>query len=261
MSLKGIKKRRIGIVPLTAEDKLFCERWLIHFDKDRAYREAGFGKAGGRYVGHLAISKLEKFADYLRPIQEAKAKAMAERLAVDSEKILEGMTKKVFFDPTSFYERTQDPLTETVKEKVNGETVEVERPILWDGKPVYGERMRPYSDLTPEQQAVVEITSTAGGRIQYRLPSIREQHQYFTSIGRQFGMFAEKLILERHNHTHKHTHLSFEKVPTQRLTELSRQMLPLVDREYAQMLGFSPEEIEAAALEMSVVVEVEKSPA
>lgn len=248
---KGKPKRvtQMGM-PRTDRDRLFCERWLIHFDKDRAYREAGF--AGGAGMGKRALDKLERFAEYLRPLREAKAKLVAERLMVDSQQVLEGMVKKVFFDPTTFYERTEKPLTELVK--VLGKDEKVEQVSMWHGKPVYGERMKPYSELTPEQQAVVEITSEAGDRIRYRLPSIREQHTYFTSIGRQFGMFAEKLILERHNHNHQHHTLDFTGVPTQKLFALQRQLLPLVDPEFARLLGYTPQDVEDAAREDGVIM-------
>jgi hypothetical protein len=120
--------------------------------------------------------------------------------------------------------------------------------------------MKPYSDLTPEQQAVVEITSQEGDRIRYRLPSIREQHMYFTSIGRQFGLFAEKLILERHNHQHTHQHLTFEGVPSTKLVSLTRQLLPLVGLEFAQTLGYTAEDVEAASKDEGVLMP-EKTPA
>jgi len=248
--LKGIKKRSRQLGPQTEQDRRFCERWLIHFDKDRAYREAGFSTAHGN-TGTYAISKLERFADYLRPIREAKAKIMAERLAVDAEKIVRGMTQKVFFDPATFYERSLAPLTHWVK--VAGKTEKVEEVMMWDGKPVYGERLKPYSDLTAEQQAVVEITST-GERIAYRLPNIREQHMYFTSLGRQLGMFAEKLILERHNHEHTHQHLEFTGVPTAKLQSITRQLLPLVGVDFARTLGYTPEDVEAASRDEGVLM-------
>jgi hypothetical protein len=253
---KGVKKRPRQLGPQTVQDQHFCERWLIHFDKDRAFREAGFPK--NKHPGQSALNKLEKFADYLRPIREAKAKLIAERLAIDSEQVLQGMVRRVFFDPTAYYERTSKPLTEWVK--VAGKKEKVERILSWDGRPVYGERLKPYSDLTPEQQSVVEITSETGERIHYRLPSIREQHQYLTSIGRQYGMFAEKLILERHNHQHQHHHLHFDGVPTAKLAALTRQMLPLVGLEFAQRLGYTPEDVEDATRDEGVVVPA-KAPA
>lgn len=237
-------------IPRNDRDRLFCERWLTHFDKDRAFREAGF--AQNRSAGHNALKKLERFAEYLRPLREAKAKIVAERLAVDSEAVLQGMVKKVFFDPTTFYERSSAPLTEWVREQ--GKKEKTERVRLWDNKPVYGERMKPYSELTAEQRAVVEITSAAGEQIRYRLPSIREQHTYFTSIGRQFGMFAEKLILERHNHQHVHAQLDFANVPTTKLLSITRQLLPLVGLEFAQTLGYTADEVAAAAREDGVLM-------
>lgn len=256
MAGKGVKKRPRQLGPQTAAEKKFCERWLIHFDKDRAFREAGYTEVKG--AGRAALSKLERFADYLRPIREAKARIVAERLAVDSQQVLDGMVQRVFFDPQTFYERSAEPLTEWVRGPGKSRK-KVERVKEWDGKPVYGERLKPYSDLTAEQQAVVEVTSDAGERIRYRLPSIREQHMYLTSLGRQFGLFAEKLIVERHNHRHTHHHLDFSGVPTAKLSALTRQMLPLVGLEFAQSLGYTPEDVEAAAIEEGVIVE--KSPA
>lgn len=260
-SLKGIKKRPKMLGPQTDQEKLFCERWLIHFDKDRAWREAGYARHSN--YGSDAVHKLEKFAEYLRPIRDAKAKIMAERLAVDSEKIIAGMSVKVFFDPTSFFERTTEPLTEWVKEKgADGKKIEVEQIRTWDGKPIYGERLKPYSDLTAEQQAVVEITGDSGSVIRYRLPTIREQHTYFTSLGRQIGMFTDKLIVERHNHqhNHQHRHLTFDHVPTAKLQSLTRSLLPLVDAEFAQALGFTSADIDEAAQADGVLMPV-KTPA
>jgi hypothetical protein len=252
---KGVPKRPRIIGPQNARDRLFCERWLIHFDKDRAWREAGF--AVNAATSTESRSKIDKFAEYLRPIREAKAKIMAERLAITSEQIVDGMTKRVFFDPVSFFERSSEPLTEMVKPSKRSKTL-VERVVTWDGKPVYRERLKPYSDLTPEQQAIVEITSEAGQQLKYRLPNIREQHMYLTSLGRQFGMFAEKLIIERHRHSHVHGHLTFDNVPSAKLSALTHQLLPLVELEFAQSLGFTAEEVEKARLEAGVVMVQEK---
>jgi len=254
---KGVKKRPRERLPQTDAEHLFCERWLIHFDKDRAYSEAGFNprSMGGTGPGIM----LERFAEYLRPIREAKIKLMAQRLVVDSDKIIAGMSQKVFFDPTTFYERASKPIMEWVD--VPGCKLEVERVVTWDDKPVYEERLKPYSDLTPEQQAVVQITSTKGGRIHYRLPTIAEQHTYLTTLGRQLGMFAEKIILERHNHQHTHQHLSFDGVPTGKLQALTRQMLPLVGLEFAKQLGYTEAEVEAAALEETVIATQQKASA
>jgi hypothetical protein len=246
--LKGIKKRKSGY-PVTERDKLFCERWLIHFDAARAHREAGFSASTN---GTEGLNKLEKFAEYLRPIQQAKAKLVAERLMIDSDSVLDKMKAQVFYDPSEFYERTSEPLTTFVK--VPRRKQMVEQTMTWDGQPVYGERLKPYSDLTPAQQAVVEITSTDGDRIHYRLPTIAERHQYLTSLGRQFGQFAERLIIERHKHQHVHAHLTFEGVPTQKLNAITRQLLPLVGLEFAQSLGYTAEDIDAAARDEGVLV-------
>jgi hypothetical protein len=255
----GRRKRPKQLGPQTDRDKLFCERWLIHFDKDRAYKEAGF-KWNPSSGGNQALNKLEKFADYLRPIRDAKAKLVAERLLIDQDQVLQGMVKKVFFDPTTFFERSTEPLKHMVA--VEGAKEKQEQVRTWHGQPVYAERLKPYSDLTPEQRIVVEITSDTGDQIRYRLPTIREQHSYLTSLGRQFGLFAEKLIIERHQHKHQHHTLDFTNVPTAKLNALTRQMLPLVDLEFAQMLGYTPEDVAAAAQDEGVVAVVpQKAPA
>lgn len=243
--------------PQTDGEHLFCERWLIHFDKDRAYTEAGYSRTSNGGTGAGAM--LERFAAYLRPIREAKIKVMATRLAVDTEKIIAGMSQKVFFDPAAFYERASTPEVEWVS--VPDCKLQVERVVTWDGKPVYAERLKPYSDLTADQQAVVQITNADGGRIKYRLPNIAEQHQYLTSLGRQLGMFAEKLIVERHNHKHTHAHLEFTGVPTQKLAALTRQMLPLVGLEFAKQLGYTAADIAAATAEDAVIAVVDNTPA
>jgi hypothetical protein len=255
---KGAKKRQKQMGPQTDRDKLFCERWLIHFDKDRAYREAGF-QCKSNAVGTRALNKLDRFADYLRPIRDAKAKLVAERLVMNSDQVLQRMAKQAFFDPTGFFERSPEPLTKIIKDKDGKESEEVR---TWHGQPIYGERLKPYADLTPEQRIVVEITSDAGERLRYRLPTIREQHTYLRDLGQQFGMFADKLIIERHQHKHQHHTLDFANVPTAKLIALTRQMLPLVDLEFAQMLGYTPEDVAEAAKEEGVIaVQPQKSPA
>jgi len=252
-SLKGIRKRPKMLGPQTEQDKRFCERWLIHFDKDRAYREAGFSTAGN--AGHLATSKLHKFADYLRPIREAKAKIMAERLSIHSEKLVHGMAEKVFYDVASFFERTDEPIMEEVEIRgEDGETRTEIRMKTWHGKPIYGERLKPFTDLTPEQQAVVEVEHDRFGVVSYRLPTIMEQHAYLTSLGKQLGMFSEKLIMERHVHSHVHQHLTFDNVPTQKLNALALQLLPLAGEEFAKALGYSASDVEAAQRESGVLV-------
>ena len=254
----GPKKKNTDLgTPRSDRDRKFCERYLVHFDKDRAYREAGFATKGQGTASRESAAKLAKFADYLRPFKDAKARILAERLAIDSETVLKAMAQKVFFDPSGFYERTNKPLTEWTKPR--GKKEPVEQVQTWNGEPIYGERLKPYSDLTPEQRAIVQITSDTGGVIRYRLPTIVEQHQYLTSLGRQFGMFAEKLIVERHNHKHVHHSLTFENVPTQKLVNLERQLLPLVEPEFARRLGYTPDEIEQAAAEEGVLMPAKES--
>lgn len=245
-------KRQISghLFPRNDRDRKFCDQWLKHFDHLRAYREAGFATASnhGKWAAR-ALEKLSRFSEYLRPLREAKAREVAEKLVMDDQDVLRSMASKAVFNPLDFIERTDEPLTRKVKRK--GQEEPIEEAVTFNGRPVYGERLRPITELTREQAAAVEVVGVVGGVIQYKLPSAREQHQYLTSIGRQLGMFLEKFILERHNHQHKHAHLHLDNVPTQRLQAVTRQLLPLVGQDFAAQLGYSQEEIEQAMAEFA----------
>ena len=228
--------------PRTARDVLFCKKFLEHFDKERAYREAGFIAKNPTTVTAGSSRKLAKFADYIRPLQEAKAREVAKVLVLDQESILQAMSRKAVFDPGSYVEKSAEPLTETVKE---GKT-EVTRPRLWQGKPLYAERMKPFHELTVEQRMTVEITGVVGDQVQYRLPTTREQHAAQVAIGRQLGMFLDKLIIERHNSKGANNTLQLQNVPTAQLQNLTFELLPFVGQELASRLGFTLEDIEEA---------------
>lgn len=231
--------------PIKEKDKLFCAKWLEHFDAPRAYKEAGFQP--GRKAGARALAKLERFAEYLRPIREQKSREVAKRLDVNQADVLETMARKAMFNPADFIEKGEKPMTRTVKTAgPKGEVIETEEVIMWDGKPVYPTRWKPLYDLTREQLSTVQIEGSLAGQLQYRLPSVREQHQYLSSLGRQLGMFLEKIIWEQHQHRHQHAHLHLDDVPTAQIQKVTRELLPLVDFEFAQQLGFTREEYDAA---------------
>lgn len=232
-------------LPRDDRERKFCERWLVHFDHVRAWREAGYKfpeKNSGSHTAR-AVKLLERLSPYLKPFQEAKAREIAKKMVVDDEQVLLSMSRKAVFDPGDFVETAATPKTRVFagddgKEKT--ETVE------WYGKPVFAARLKPFHELTPEQRMSVEIVGDSGGEVRYRLPDVKEQHQYLTSIGRQFGMFLEKLITERHYHRHSHAHLDLKEVPTAELQQLTKKLLPYVGQEYASQLGFTPEDIEDA---------------
>ena len=250
---KGGKKRIYSHgFPTRELDQKFCERWLVHFDKNRAYMEAGF-KAYRKSIGTMSQKKIERFAEYLRPLQEAKARAVAQRLAIGQEDVLKAMAAKAVFDPGDFVERSTEQL---FTEKIGKGKRVIRKPVFWNGQPVFEERLKPFSELTQAQRMSVEVISDAAGRIHYRLPGVQDQHQYLTSIGRQLGLFHEKLIMERHNHTHRHATLNLDGVPTEKLDQLVRMLLPMAGNEFAALLGFTAEEVQAAALEEGVIMTV-----
>jgi hypothetical protein len=227
--------------PKTERDKLFCKKWLEHFDKERAYAEAGF-KATPRGLRIQATRKLNRFAEYLRPFQEAKAAEVAKTILMDDEAILKAMARKAVFDPGDYVEKATEPALEVVSEGKR----KVTRVRTWEGKVIYAERMKPFHELTPEQRMTVEILGIVDDQVEYRLPTTREQLTAQVNIGRQFGMFLDKLIIERSQSRGAHQNLSLANVPTPELQDITLKLLPYVGQEFASRLGFTLEDIERA---------------
>jgi hypothetical protein len=221
--------------PTTDRDRIFCAKWLEHFDHNRAWREAGFKVDNKSSV--RAQEKVNHFAEWLRPYQEAKVKKVAETLVVGQTDILKTMAAKAVFNPLDYIEKSTEPLYE----EIGSGRYRRKRLVLWNNQPIYPERMKPLSELTPEQARAVEVYETKHG-LSYRLPDNKTQHGYLTSMGRQYGMFLEKLILERHKHTHKHAHLHLEGVPTTKLQQIRAALVELVPPEFVAQLGLVAQE-------------------
>ncbi len=243
----GVPKRikELGF-PRTDRDRKFCERWLVHFDHTRAYLEAGFARNDrpgklSTNTSSRALQKLQSFMLYLEPLRIAKARAVAERVTLNQADILDSLARVSRFNPHDYLETSSSPRTETVK---GPDGAESERPVTWNGKPVYETRLRPISELTPEQASIVQLVLGSEGTVLgYRLPTIRERHESLVALGKQMGLFLDKIILQAHRHTHEHRHLHLEHVPTEKIRELTRELLPLVGRQFASELGFTDAEI------------------
>ncbi|HWG75493.1 MAG TPA: terminase small subunit [Steroidobacteraceae bacterium] len=216
---------QIAYAPNSERDRKFCQRWLVHFDHVRAYQEAGF-KGKAHFIATRAKQKLERFAAYLQPLQEAKARKVGEQLAIGEEDVLRGMAAVAFLDPGDFVEQSSDPLTDD-----KGNVVQ------FNGQPVYPLRLKPLNKLTREQRAAVDVVTSKRGHVSYRLPDSSIRHRYQDSIGRQLGMFAEKLILERHSLKRTHVKLDLTGVPTSQLEQMTRMLLPLLGEDFARELG------------------------
>lgn len=238
--------------PTRERDKLFCERWLEHFDKQRAYVEAGFQANRSEKIAYYSARKLNRFMEYLRPLQEAKAREVTKLIVVNQEDILKAMVRKAVFDPGDYVEVDPNSMLETVGKGKNKTT----RARTWNGKPLHAERMKPFYKLTPDQRLTVEITGVIGDQVQYRLPTHREQHAAQVALGRQFGMFLDKLIVERHQAKGAHNTLALDDVPTCELQQITLRLLPYVGQEFASRLGFTIEDIEEA--KKRIVAEVPK---
>jgi hypothetical protein len=226
-------------------DVAFCRAWLEHFDLRTAWDKAGFS-AKNKGWARIAENKLKRFSEYLKPLQQAKTQKVAERLVIKQSDVLDAMARKAIFNPLDFIERSKAPPKREIAGTNGAATSEIAQ---WNGEQIYGERLKPISKLTREQAMTVELVSDATGMVSYRLPGAREQHQYLVSLGRQFGMFSEKVIMERRQEEQRLPLLQLENVPTHQLHDLMLRLLPLVGSDFAQSLGLTDEEIaEAAAI-------------
>jgi hypothetical protein len=236
--------------PKLPRDVKFCQRWLEHHDAFRAYREAGYPPA--RNNMSKAKVKVTKFWPYLEPLMQAKARVVAEKIGVTNDTVLREMASKALYNPGDYLEVSPEPISYTERDPITGKDVTKED--KWFGKSKREVRYKPLEELTADQLRAVEIVAGPGGRLSYRLPTIREQHQYLTSLGRQMGMFMEKIILENRQTLHQHAHLHLENVPTEMLEQLRTQLLPLVGADFARQLGFTPAEVEEAAKTLGVLM-------
>lgn len=250
----GAKKKNHNSIdhghPHHERDVKFCARWLEHHDARRAYREAGFVTAPNN--DSKGKEKVKKFWPYLEPLMAAKARVVAERIGVTNDTVLREMAAKALYNPGDYLEVSPETLTYTKKDEKTGLEVKVDQ--TWFGKKQREVRYKPLEELTVEQLRAVEIITGPGGRLSYRLPTVREQHQYLQSLGRQMGMFMDKIILENRQTLHQHAHLHLENVPTAMLEQLRTQLLPLVGEDFARQLGFTPQEVEEAAKSIGVLM-------
>ena len=246
---KNVKAGVARESPRDARDKLFCERWLEHFDHIRAYQEAGF-KGTRTKLSVRAKNKLERFAAYLTPLQQAKAQIVAQKVVTSQDDVLKAMARVAFVNPLEYYVKTDFPVTRKrkVKEKINDVVVEteVEEPVVVAGCTIYQVRAKQINELTPEQLSAVEVHHhPRTGELTWRLPDLHIRTVNRKMLGQNVGLFLEKVILQNQTNT-TNVQLNVQAIPSDKLTELVHELLPLVGAEFAQFLGFTMEEIEAA---------------
>lgn len=231
--------------PIGERDKKFCQQYLKHFDARRAYDEAGF-KGHGDSRMHMATVKLQKFARYLQPRMDAihrkNAVILAEKMSIGQEDILRGMARIAFPKIEEYLLKV--PAIREVKEdgKLTGRFEPVMGP---DGKPVYRTVLKPLHELTSEQLQCVEIYNDMGGRPVYKFSTLMVRHKYLESLGKQSGLFVEKLILERHQQSHEQAVTQLKNASTEQLTDAMKALMPLASPEVLQQLGISKEEYAA----------------
>lgn len=192
--------------PKTVRDKLFCERWLVHHDHHRAWREAGFAVRSDRA---LPLAKLVRFRPYLERMQPKVEMQVAKKIAYERTDILTAIA-------TIGYANAMDYI--------------MEEGGKWCLKPLHL--------LTREQAAAIDevFYDAEAGRVGYSLPGAKTRLAALATLGEQAAGFKKK------EDVHNHLHLG-QDVPLEKIRQLKQMFIeamgPQVTRE---VLGMTEEE-------------------
>lgn len=163
-------------MPKGEREQKFCEHWLEHFDPIRAYKQAGY--AVNSSMNRRSLELYRKFSHYLEKLRAVKGKELAKRLAIRETDILEEIAALGFANVQDYVE----VYTENGKELL---------------------RRKPIMQLTRGQaSAVTQVEFHPDGTVTYLLPEPKDKRPALELIGKNFGMFDQKLIAE-HRHMSK----------------------------------------------------------
>lgn len=204
-------------VPRTEQERMFCEHWLRSHNPSAAAKSVGissYNKVGRRWR--------EKFADYLGRRTVSVEREVSKAIAYDQQDILNEMAAIGFANPLDY-------VVKTTEEK--------------DGKVVEGYAFKPLEELTRFQAAAVSNVRIVGGKVQYRIPGTADKHRYLFDLGKNLGLFDDKLIQE-FRHKHLHAHIDFSQLPQEQLQSLEQILIGAVGPEASRLLGLQPQPLE-----------------
>ncbi len=188
-NLPPTRKVQEGATPKNEMDLKFCERWLVHHDHVRAYREAGHSDSNNHTRSARKLQRFRRYLDARLPKVEA---IVSRDIAYERKDILEGIARIA-------YANALDYVTPCVN-------------IDEKGNATPGFRMKTILELTREEAAAVDQVSYdhVTGKISYSLPAAKTRLSAFTVLGEQAAGFSKK-DNETHNHLHLHD-LDMEKL-------------------------------------------------
>lgn len=211
------KPSRATHEPKNERDLKFCERWLVHHDHNRSWRESGFKVHTNS--SSQALRKLAIFRRYLERMQPKVELQVAKKIAYDRQDILAAIANIGYANALDYIEE---------EGVVNPETKVMER--HWRLKPLYR--------LTREQAAAIDevFWNEAAGTVGYSLPKAKTRLSALTTLGEQAANFKKSDVV--HNHLHLGEHVPLEKI-RQLKQMFIEAMGPQVTRE---LLGMTEEE-------------------
>jgi hypothetical protein len=204
--------------PKNERDTTFCERWLVHHDHARAYRECGF--TVNRAFNRCAIAKLAKFRPYLDRVGAKVETQIAKRIAYERGDILGAMAAIGFANAQDYMHEAEftDPTTQ-MKEK---------RYIL-----------KPLELLTREQASAIDevFYDAEHGRIGYTLPVAKTRMTALAVLGENTQALKPKDPKVVHNHLH------LEGISNEKLEQAERMFIELVGPQVSrEILGLTEDD-------------------
>lgn len=187
--------------PKNAKDTLFCERWMVHRDVIKAWKEAGFGHSGA--AGTRAKTKLAKFQKWIEARLPKLEAVVAQKMGHERADILNAIANIAHANILNYLV----PVT-----------------VIKDGVSVTELRMKHVGELTRDEAAGLDVVfnDVATGQVGYRLPSAKTRLDALRTLGAQTAGFASK---EKAKHQHIHLH---GEMPLEKLRELKGQLIQLV---------------------------------
>lgn len=221
--VKSVKRKSVGTVtvggivtPKTDKHRAFCSAWLMHYDHNRAAREAGYQRGG--------LDLFRKFERYLLQQKGLKEKAVSKEVVLEQRDILREMMSIGFANAQDYVRIVEEPF----KDPKTGITTQVKR-----------ERQRPLMELTRSQAAAVsKVTFSPDGTVTYELPDERSKHPYLKDLGQHLGLFHPKLIQE-HRHAHAVALFDLRSLDNSKLKQAEEFFLEALGPEGRRMVNSS----------------------
>lgn len=210
--------------PQSDRDRKFCEAWLSHFDCAKAYVEAGFKSNAHDYAN--GVKKYAKYAPFLQKLAEGRKAQVGAQTGLKDADIINAMVGIAFCNPQDYFEEVE------VLDEKGVATVEL-RPI-------------PVMRLKPHLAQALSKVTFLGKMAIYSLPSTKDKLGALTSLGKNFGMFLDAVIQQKHLHIHQHKHLDFKGVPAERLADLEGELIEIMGPQAYVMLGLPAPEVKDA---------------